>query len=140
MRSIDPCSLVFRHTSGARKGWIGYYSSGTCDSGDAYAVADHQVRLPEAVRYGTVRVSARGGQGDPRFRDTARLVYHDRHQNVSDKQFRLGSRLGTYTGPRASGERHVIRKRVVRWSTYTTGVNWYDVESYTVRFTYFVLG
>ena len=135
----DDCSLVFRHSSGKRKGWIGYYASGTCDSGDAYAVADHQVRLPAAARYGSVRVSAHGGRGDPRFADTARLVYHDSRQNVSDVGFRLGSVLGTHTGPKARADRHLIRQRVLRWSTYTTGTNWYDVDTYTVRFTYFVL-
>ena len=137
---FDDCSLVFRHSTGKRKGWIGYYASGTCDSGDAYAVADHQARLPAAVRYGTVRVSAHGGRGDPRFADTARLVYHDSRQNVSEVGLRLGSTLGTYTAPRVSAAKHLIRKRVLRWSTYTTGTNWYDVESYTVRYTYFVLG
>jgi flagellar hook assembly protein FlgD len=80
----DDCSLVFRHTSGAREGWIGYYSSGTCSSGDAYAVGDHQVRLPKAVRYGTIRVSAYGGRADEKFRDSARIVYHDRYQNLSN--------------------------------------------------------
>jgi hypothetical protein len=131
--------LVFRHANGKRKGWIGYYASGTCDSGDAYAVADHQVRLPDAVRYGTVRISAHGGRGDPRFQDTARLVYHDARQNVSTAEFRLGSALDTYTGPTVSAAKHLIRKRLLRWSTYTTGVNWYDVDTYTVRFTYFML-
>ena len=33
----------------------------------------------------------------------------------------------------------LIRHRVFRWSTVTTGVNWYDVERYVVRFTYDVL-
>ncbi len=136
---VDDCSLVFRHSTGKRKGWIGYYASGTCDSGDAYAVADHQVRLPTAVRYGTVRISAHGGRGDPRFADTARLVYHDSRQNVSNVEFRLGSVLGTYTGPTVSAAKHVIGTRLLRWSTYTAGTNWYDVDTYTVRYTYFVL-
>ena len=137
---FDDCSLVFRHSTGKRKGWIGYYSSGTCESGDAHAVADHEVQLPKAVRYGTVRVSAHGGRGDPRFADTARLVYHDARENVSDVEFRLGSTLGTHTGPTVNATKHLIRNRVMRWSTYTTGTNWYDVDTYTVRYTYFVLG
>jgi flagellar hook assembly protein FlgD len=135
----DDCSLVFRHTSGARKGWVGYYSSGTCTSGDAYAVGDHQVRLPKAVRYGTVRVSAYGGRADPKFRDGARIAYYDRFQNLSTHQFRLRPALGTYTGPTVNADRLVFRKRIVRWSTFTTDVAWYDVERYTVRFTYDVL-
>jgi hypothetical protein len=135
----DECSLVFRHTDGKRKGWVGYYSSGTCTSGDAYALGDHQVRLPEAVRYGTVRVSAHGGRGDPRYRDSARITYYDRYQNASDATFRLAPAVGTYTGPKVSAARHLFRGRVFRWSTSTTGVAWYDVDRYTVRFTYDVL-
>ncbi len=135
----DDCSSVFRHTKGKRQGWIGYYSSGTCASGDAYAVADHQVRLPAAVRYGSVRLSARGGRADPRFRDSAQVAYYDRFQNASEADFRLSPALGTYTGPRVKADRHLIRNRIFRWSTFTTGVAWYDVDTYTVRFTYDVL-
>jgi subtilisin family serine protease/flagellar hook assembly protein FlgD len=135
----DDCSLVFRHTSGARKGWLGYYSSGTCSSGDAYAVGDHQVRLPKAVRYGTIRVSAYGGRADEKFRDSARIVYHDRYENLSKHQFRLPPALGMHTGPTVKASKLVFRKRVFRWSTFTTKVAWYDVQRYGVRFTYDVL-
>jgi hypothetical protein len=135
----DDCSLVFRHTSGSRAGWLGYYSSGTCSSGDAYAVGDHQVRLPPAVRYGTIRVSAYGGRADEKFRDSARIVYHDRYQNLSGHQFRLRPALGTHTGPKVKASKLVFRKRMFRWSTFTTDVAWYDVQRYTIRFTYDVL-
>ena len=136
---FDDCSLVFRHTSGKHKGWIGYDSSATCSSGDAFAAADHQVRLPAAVRYGKVRLSAFGGRGDPKFRDAARVELHDRAQNISDTAFRLSPSVGAHTGPAVPAEPLLIRHRVLRWTTSTTGVAWYDVESYTVRFTYFVL-
>ena len=135
----DECSLVFRHTEGPRRGWIGYYSSGTCTSGDAYAVGDHQVRLPRAARYGTVQVSAFGSRGDPKYRDSALLTYYDRYQNPSRHKVRLGPRTDTYIGPRADASNLLVRNRVLRWSTMTTGLKWYDVERYTVRYTYFVL-
>jgi flagellar hook assembly protein FlgD len=136
---VDDCSFVFRHTTGKRKGWVGYDSSATCSSGDAFAAADHQVRLPAAVRYGTVQLSGFGGRGDPQFRDAARVELHDRDQNVSDTAFRLGPAVGTHSGPTVRAEPLLIRHRLLRWTTSTTGVAWYDVESYTVRFTYFVL-
>lgn len=136
----DDCSQVFRHSDGARRGWVGYFSSGTCTAGDAFAIGDHQVRLPAAVRYGRIRVSAFGGRGDERFRDSARITYYDTLENLSDHGFGLRPAVGTYTGPYVSAERHLIRHRVFRWATFATGVNWYDVETYTVRYTYFVLG
>jgi len=135
----DDCSQVFRHTEGKRKGWVGYFSSGTCTSGDAYAIGDHQVRLPAAVRYGRVGVSAYGARDDDRFRDSARIAYYDVLENLAATEFRLGPALGTYTGPSVRAERHLIRHRMFRWSTFTTGVNWYDVERYRVRYTYYVL-
>ncbi len=135
----DDCSDVFRRTSGPRDGWVSYGSGSLCTSGDAYAAGDHQVRLPAAVRYGTVRVSAYGVRADPRYRDTATVVLYDGLQNLSDISFRLGPARGTYRGPRVKAAPLVIRNRVLRWETLTTGVDWYDVESYRVDVTYFVL-
>lgn len=136
---VDDCSMVFRHTEGRHRGWVGYFSSGTCSSGDAYAVGEHEVRLPRAVRYGTVRISAHGGRGDPKYRDSARLTYYDRYQNLSPFTVRLRARTDTYVGPRVRAERLLSDRRVLRWSTMTTGVAWYDVERYTVDYTFFVL-
>ena len=135
----DDCSEVFRRTSGRHTGWVAYSSSSTCTSRDAYAAADHQVRLPAAVRYGTVRVSAYGGRGDQRYRDSARVVYYDGLQNLSSHAFRLGPSVGTHRGPRAQATPLLIRSRVFRWTTMTTGVAWYDVRTYRVDYTYYVL-
>jgi flagellar hook assembly protein FlgD len=135
----DDCSQVFRRTSGRHDGWVAYASSGICTSGDAYAAGDHQVRLPSAVRYGTVRVSAYGGRGDKRYRDSARVIYYDGLQNLSNRSFRLGPAVATYHGPRVTAAPLLIRSRVLRWMTLTTGVSWYDVSSYRVDYTYFVL-
>jgi len=68
-----------------------------------------------------------------------RLELHDADQNISDTAFRLAPSVGTHAGPAVRAEPLLIRHRMLRWTTSTTGVAWYDVESYTVRFTYFVL-
>jgi hypothetical protein len=86
-----------------------------------------------------VRVSAFGGRGDPHFRDSARIVYYDSLQNLSDHSFTLGPAVGTYRGPKVQASPLLIRSRVLRWMTLTTGVAWYDVRSYQVDYTYFVL-
>ena len=135
----DACSEVFRRTSGPHRGWVSYASSSTCTSGDAFAAADHQVRLPAAVRYGTVQVSAFGGRSDKRFRDSAKVVYYDSLQNLSKHSFRLAPPVATYTGPRVAAEPLLIRSRALRWMTIATGVSWYDVASYRVDYTLFVL-
>ena len=135
----DACSEVFRRTSGPHRGWVSYASSSTCTSGDAFAAADHQVRLPAAVRYGTVRVSAFGGRSDKRFRDSAKVVYYDSLQNLTKHSFRLAPPVATYTGPRVAAEPLLIRSRALRWMTIATGVSWYDVASYRVDYTLFVL-
>jgi flagellar hook assembly protein FlgD len=135
----DPCSQVFRRTTGKHDDWISYAASSICTSGDAYAAGDHQVRLPEAIRYGTVRVSAYGGRGDPRYRDSAKIVYYDSLQNLSDHSVRLGPSIGTHGGKPVKATPLLIRSRVLRWMTITTGVAWYDVRSYRIDFTYYVL-
>jgi flagellar hook assembly protein FlgD len=135
----DPCSQVFRRTTGKHDDWISYAASSICTSGDAFAAADHQVRLPEAIRYGTVRISAYGGRGDPRYRDSAKIVYYDSLQNLSDHTVRLGPSIGTHGGKAVKATPLLIRSRVLRWMTITTGVAWYDVRSYRVDFTYYVL-
>ena len=47
--------------------------------------------------------------------------------------------MGTHRGPRVKAEPLLIRSRVLRWMTLATGVAWYDVNSYRVDYTYFVL-
>jgi subtilisin family serine protease len=136
---VDTCSEVFPRTSGRHDGWVAYGASSTCTSDDAFAGGDHQVRLPDAVRYGTVQISAYGGRADRRYRDSARVEVYDSLQNLSDHTFRLSPALGNHAGPRVKADGLLIRDRVLRWMTLTTGVAWYDVKSYTVRFTYFVL-
>jgi subtilisin family serine protease/flagellar hook assembly protein FlgD len=136
---FDDCSLVAKQTEGKRRGWIGYFSSGTCRSSTAYAVGEHQVRLPKAVRYGTIRISAHGGQHDDRYRDSARLTYFDRLQNISSHSARLRPRLGDHAGPRVRADKLLFRHRVLRWGVVTRDVAWYDVESFTIRYTYDVL-
>jgi flagellar hook assembly protein FlgD len=135
----DDCSDVFRRTSGRHDGWVSYASGSLCTTGDAYAAGDHQVRLHAAVRYGTVRVSAVGGRADDRYRDSATVVLYDGLQNLSTVRFRLGPARATYRGPRVKAGPLLIRSRVLRWETLTTGVAWYDVQSYRVDYTYYVL-
>jgi hypothetical protein len=136
---VDTCSEVFPRTSGRHTGWVAYGASLTCTSDDAYAGGDHQVRLPDAVRYGTVQISAYGGRADRRYRDSARVEIYDSVPNLSDHTFRLSPTVGNHAGPRVKADGLLIRGRILRWITLTTGVAWYDVKSYTVRFTYFVL-
>ncbi len=135
----DDCSDVYPRTSGPRDGWVTYSSGSLCTSGDAYASGDHQVRLPAAPRYGTVRVSAYGARADRRYRDAATVVLYDGLQNLSSTAFRLGPSPGWYRGPRVKAGPLLIRSRVLRWETLTTGVAWYDVKTYRVDFSYFVL-
>jgi hypothetical protein len=60
-------------------------------------------------------------------------------QNLSTVRFRLGPARATYRGPRVKAGPLLIRSRVLRWETLTTGVAWYDVQSYRVDYTYYVL-
>ena len=130
---FDDCSLVFRHTSGKRKGWVGYDSSATRSSGDAFAAADHQVRLPAAVRRYAASGPVRSAAGVTPSSGTPPAWSCTTGPRTSATP-RSGSLPSVGIAHRARvvpAEPLLIRHRLLRWTTSTTGVAWYDVESYT---------
>lgn len=143
---IGDCSQVV--TPGAR-GWaksLGYYSdlnndgSSDCSYYDNHDLAsvDHAVALPRAVKYGSVRVDAYGGRALDNYDDVAVLLYYTGAGAVSNTGKVLGSAIGTHTGPTV-GSQFVSRTGRVRWCAGTIDGNFYDIKSFTVHYTYYVL-
>ncbi len=52
---------------------------------------------------------------------------------------RLRPAIGNHGGTAVKATPLLIRSRVLRWMTITTGVAWYDVRSYRIDFSYYVL-
>jgi hypothetical protein len=135
------CSDLF--SPGAR-GWaksVGYYSDFYGCSyyeGDDLAAANHAITLPDAVKYGTVRISVYGGKALDSYNDEAGLLYYDGDGDLTSTGRVLNSAVQTYDGP-AVGSRFVSRTGRVRWMAATIEGNYYDIKSFTVRYSYFVL-
>jgi flagellar hook assembly protein FlgD len=134
------CSGVF---SPGERGWAdsaGYYSDYYCVGSDAggVAAAVHQARVPRAMRYGQVRISAYGGSANG-LGDVAAIILVDRRGHLSDAGRGLGPRVGPHRGPAADGEDMVTGGGLLRWLTGTVDANWFDVKDYTVTLKYSVL-
>lgn len=138
---IGTCSDLF--SPGAR-GWansIGYYSdyySCSTTQGDDLAAAIHVTSLPKAVKYGTVRIDTSGGKGRNHHGGKAAVVYITAKGDYSNLGASLGPADGTYKGPTANAS-FITSKGRVSWLAGTIGGNNYDIKSFTVRYSYFVL-
>ena len=136
----DPCSQVFRRTSGKHDDWVSYAASSICTSGDAYAAA----RPPGAAARGDpLRHGARLGVRRSRRPALPRLGEDRLLRQPAEPERPLGAARPLHRHPRwqarVKATPLLIRSRVLRWMTITTGVAWYDVRSYRVDFTYYVL-
>lgn len=138
---IGDCSSLYHPGRASWADSIGYYSDWDCAStydSDDLAAASHQYTLPAAVRYGTVRVAAYGGSATS-YPDGAAVLYYDRFGQVSSTGKALGAADATYTGPTVAASSYLIGGRTMRWLAGTVDMDWYDIRSFTVSWTYYVL-
>lgn len=122
---------------------IAYLSDYYCDSagdgsGDDLAFARHRLVLPTAVKYGAIRVDAYGQRDAPGYPDNGVILYEDAYQGLTDRGAYLGSSEGWHQGETVSGA-NFVSGRVMRWWAGTLEFNWYDIRSFRVRYTYYVL-
>ena len=94
---------------------IGVYPSNT----DLLAVTQHQVTLPAAVRYGTVRVTTYGGRSVPGFPDIGVILYQDHTGDPTAHGGILKAADGWHAGARVSAENY-LQGRTFRWWAGTT--------------------
>lgn len=140
---IGDCSAVFRP---GRSDWTdsyGYYSNYDypyCDGYTSYdlAAATHRATLPAAVKYGNVRISAYGASA-PGYTDVGELAYLRPDGSGLGQGALLGWSAGSYSGPSVPAS-SMLSGRTLTWVAGTTDWNWYDVKSFTVTYSYYVLG
>lgn len=128
------CSDVFGGPAGWPKGVFYasmYYCTSTDNDADL-AAAIHRLKLPSAVRYGSVKVSAYGRASSSGSK--AKMFYLDTSGNVVESSLtRLGSKKDDYGAPAVKAGR-VLDGRRFLWVVAATGGNWYDVKDVTVRY------
>ena len=131
------------------RGWvssIGYYSLARCAATmpeDDVAGAEHQLRLPAALRYGTLQIAATGGAAARGTGNVAAVVYAAGaadNPTARTRVFVLKPADATYVGPVVRASDYLTNLRTAKWGTVTLGGARYDVKTYTVSWTYYVLG
>ena len=140
---IGACSVV---EYPAREGWKGSFAYKSnyevCwDPSDVemVAITKHAVTLPAALRYGTVKVTTYGARRLPGFPDVGAVLYETRGGDISDYGAGLGADERWWPGDKANASGYVTAGRKFRWWAGTTLGNYYDIKSFKVTWTYYVL-
>ena len=141
---VGDCSAVRGPAYGS--GWTGSYDllsdyyfpdCATELSTSDLAASVHQFTLPVAAKYGNVKVSAYG-RSYPHYTDTAVLLYFDKNDEPTSSGRVLGATAATYAASSVSPT-NLINGRTLHWSVATDSGDWYQVKSFTVTWTYYVL-
>lgn len=136
------CGGVYRLTyEQARFDWprgVGYYSKSKCNGSRAedVAAAAHRIGLPNAVRYGSIKVDTYGA-GAFRHSGPGAILYVKANGNFGAAR-KVSSSLGWHGGPKASLSKYVYRGGF-RWVFATVGGSWYDVKEFRLTYSYYVL-
>jgi flagellar hook assembly protein FlgD len=140
---IGHCSEVLYP---ARPNWPGSYAfmsnyhvcSNPSDS-DEIAMTEHGVKLPASFKYGPVRVSTFGVRDRPGSNDHGTVLYVTRNGDVSSHGANLGPSKRWHSGDWVKGKNYVTGGRQLRWWAGSTLGNFYDIRSFKVFYTYYVL-
>ncbi|MFZ0323916.1 MAG: FlgD immunoglobulin-like domain containing protein [Actinomycetes bacterium] len=136
------CSGVFKLGSKTPppywSGGAGYYSNVSCrgQHSSALAGAVHGVAVPSAIRYGKLRIDTYGGAAQ-KHGGTAAIFYVRPNGDLAAGRT-LGTAVGWHRGATAGMSAFVSHRRVY-WVAATVGGHWYNIKSFTVRYSYFVL-
>ncbi len=124
----DSCSGAYR----------GRWSSGSvlwdsCPGG--YVLSSHHVKIPKAVKYGTVRVGtyARGTTGSRAF-----LFYVDDHDDFAVESH-LGAATKTHQGKTVRLTKRLLKGQKLRWAMVLSDGDRYESKTFTVTWTYYRL-
>ncbi len=137
---VGRCSTLKFPAARGWKGSMGLYTETRCKGSlQATLVSTVQrIRVPAALRYGSLRISAYGGAARAEPRSLAYIAYYHRKDGwKGDKQLRPG--LGDHAGVSTAGGGYVYPDRSLYWGVYTALGAKYDVKSFTVRLAYTVL-
>ena len=105
---------------------------------DLLAVTQHQIALPSAVRYGTARVTTYGGRSVAGFPDIGVVLYENKSGDITSKGGVLKAADGWHAGSQVSAA-DFAQGRKFQWWAGTTDSNFYDIRSFRVSYTYYLL-
>lgn len=138
---VGSCSTLALPAAG--RGWggsMGLYTATRCRGTVKKTLVSttHALRVPTALRYGTLRVTAYGGAARSAARSLAYLTYyHGKDGWKNDRA--MSPATGSHRGAGVRATPYVLRDRSVAWGAYTAKGARYDVRGFTVSLTYTLL-
>ena len=103
------------------------------------AFTRHAIKLPAAVKYGNVRVDTYGARSVPGFADIGLVFYETKSGDISDQGGILRASERWHAGDSVQVDKFVTRKHLFRWWAGASDGNYYDVKTFRVSYSYFVL-
>lgn len=137
---IGNCSTL---ASPSKRGWagsLGFYSNAKCSNSFEASIIEtrHAVKVPAALKYGSLRVSMYGGAAREASRSVAYLAYINTKLEFT-KPVVMMPAVGSHAGPSVSGGAFVFDDRSIGWDVFNVKGSRYDVKSFTVKLSYTVL-
>jgi len=141
--NVGDCSAV---ATPARKSWPGsiqylsnYYCIGDADYYEDYSYTRHAISLPRATRYGHLRVDTYGGRAVAGYADLGAMQYITGEGDITYNGATLRSTHDWYRGQTVNGADYVTSGHRFRWSAGTRNGNYYEIKSFKVSYTYYLL-
>ena len=106
---------------------------------DLLATTQHTITLPSAIKYGTIQVSAYGGRDVPGYNDVGAIIYENKFGDISNSGAGLSAPVKWHSASRVSLPNFLQNGHRFKWWAGTTDYNFYDIKSFKVDYTYFVL-
>jgi hypothetical protein len=137
---VGDCSTI---ASPSKRGWagsLGLYSNAKCSKtfNDSIIETRHAVKVPAALKYGSLQVSMYGGAAREASRSIAYLGYISRNFDFTTPKVMMPS-VGTHAGPSVAGGGYVFDDRSIGWDVFNVKGSRYDVKSFTVKLGYTTL-
>ncbi|WP_370288877.1 hypothetical protein [Nocardioides sp.] len=139
-KSVGRCSTLKMPSARGWRGSMGLYTGTRCKGSIKATLVStaHALRVPAALRYGSIRVTAYGGAAKAEPRSLAYLTYlHPKDGWGADTQ--MSTRLGDHAGTTVRAGDYLFKDGTFEWGAYTADGARYDIKNFTVRMTYSVL-
>lgn len=139
-KSVGRCSTLKMPSARGWRGSMGLYTGTRCKGSIKATLVStaHALRVPAALRYGSIRVTAYGGAAKAEPRSLAYLTYlHPKDGWGADTQ--MSTRLGDHAGTTVRAGDYLFKDGTFEWGAYTADGARYDIKNFIVRMTYSVL-
>jgi len=138
--AVGGCSTL---ASPSKRGWagsLGFYSNNKCSRtvNASFLETRHAVRVPRALWYDGLQISAYGGAAREAARSVAYIAYINNAGKFTEPTM-LMPWVGLHSPNEVWGAKFIFPDRYVAWDVFNGKGSRYDVKSFTVQLEYRVL-